>query len=101
MKEPANQRGMFELADSQYRPDTDREGQQRSGSQRTNQLFATRQSLAREPSQDKKVRKYDVFERVYVSGRLYGAWQQVRGNAGVAGIDQTMVEMLNCDRMNC
>ena len=34
-----------------------------------------------------------MVERVYESGRLYGAWQQVRGNAGVAGIDQTTVEM--------
>jgi hypothetical protein len=32
-------------------------------------------------------------ERVYGFGRLYGAWQQLRGNAGVAGIDQTTVEM--------
>lgn len=66
MKEPANRRGMLELADGQYRPDTDREGQQRSGPQRTNQLPAARQSLAREPSQVHKVREYDVIERVYL-----------------------------------
>ena len=69
---------MFELADGQYRPDTDREGQQRSGSQRTNQLPATRQSLAQEPSQVSKVREYEVIERVYEPGRLHEAWQQVR-----------------------
>jgi retron-type reverse transcriptase len=93
MKEPVNQKGMFELADGQYRPDTDREGQQRSGSQRTNQLPAARQSLAQEPSQVSKVREYEVIERVYEPGRLHEAWQQVRRNAGAAGIDQMTVEM--------
>ena len=93
MKEPVNQKGMFELADGQYRPDTDREGQQRSGSQRTNQLPAARQSLAREPSQVSKVREYEVIERVYEPGRLHEAWQQVRRNAGAAGIDQMTVEL--------
>lgn len=93
MKEPENRRGMIELADGQYQPDTDREGQQRSGSQRVNRLPVTRQSVAREPSRVNKVKEYNVLERVYEPGRLYEAWQQVRHNAGAAGIDRMTVEM--------
>ena len=33
----------------------------------------------------------DVMEKVYDPGRLYRAWQQVRGNAGAAGIDKMTV----------
>ncbi len=33
-----------------------------------------------------------VMERVYEPGRLRGAWQQVRRNAGAAGIDKMTVE---------
>ena len=29
-----------------------------------------------------------ILERVYNPGRLRGAWQRVRKNAGVAGIDK-------------
>ena len=32
-----------------------------------------------------------VMERVYEPGRLYRAWQQVRRNAGAAGIDRMTV----------
>ncbi len=81
------------MADGQYRPDTDRESQQRSGSQRVNRLPVTRQSVAREPSRVNKVKEYNVLERVYEPGRLYEAWQQVRHNAGAAGIDRMTVEM--------
>ncbi|MBW1744141.1 MAG: group II intron reverse transcriptase/maturase, partial [Deltaproteobacteria bacterium] len=34
----------------------------------------------------------DVLERVYEPGRLWTAWQQVKGNAGAAGIDKMTVE---------
>ena len=34
----------------------------------------------------------DVLEKVYEPGRLQMAWQQVRNNAGAAGIDQMTVE---------
>jgi len=33
-----------------------------------------------------------VMERVYEPGRLHEAWQQVRRNAGAAGIDKMTVE---------
>ena len=33
-----------------------------------------------------------VMERVYEPGRLREAWQQVKGNAGAAGIDRMTVE---------
>ncbi|EFK07535.1 conserved domain protein, partial [delta proteobacterium NaphS2] len=33
-----------------------------------------------------------VLERVYSLGRLRTAWQQVRRNAGAAGIDQMTVD---------
>lgn len=33
-----------------------------------------------------------VMERVYEPGRLRGAWQQIRRNAGAAGIDKMTVE---------
>ena len=33
-----------------------------------------------------------VMERVYEPGRLRRAWQQVRNNAGAAGIDKMTVE---------
>lgn len=93
MKEPANQKGMIELTDGQYRPDTGREGQQISGSEPSNGLSATRQSLTRERSLVNK--EHNVLERVYEPGRLNQAWQQVRRNAGAAGIDQMTVEMFD------
>ena len=34
----------------------------------------------------------EVLERVYDPGRLWAAWQQVKHNAGAAGIDQMTVE---------
>ena len=34
----------------------------------------------------------NVLEMVYEPGRLYQAWQQVRQNAGAAGIDKMTVE---------
>ena len=33
----------------------------------------------------------DVLAKVYEPGRLWAAWQQVRKNAGAAGIDRMMV----------
>ena len=37
--------------------------------------------------------KYEkILEKVYEAGRLYMAWQQVRRNAGAAGIDKMTVE---------
>ncbi len=33
----------------------------------------------------------DILERVYEPGRLYQAWQQVKRNAGAAGIDKMTV----------
>jgi len=38
------------------------------------------------------VKHEKVMERVYEPGRLRGAWQQVRRNAGAAGIDKMTVE---------
>jgi RNA-directed DNA polymerase len=38
------------------------------------------------------VKHVNVIERVYEPGRLREAWQQVRRNAGAAGIDQMTVE---------
>lgn len=35
----------------------------------------------------------NVLEKVYEPGRLYAAWQQVRSNAGAAGIDGMTVEV--------
>ena len=40
-----------------------------------------------------------ILERVYNPGRLRGAWQRVRKNAGVAGIDK-MLTFLNCFTKN-
>ena len=50
------------MADGQYRPDTDRESQQRSGSQRVNRLPVTRQSVARGPSRVNKVKEYNILK---------------------------------------
>jgi len=36
----------------------------------------------------------EVLVKVYEPGRLQAAWQQVRKNAGAAGIDQMTVEEL-------
>jgi len=38
------------------------------------------------------MKQHDVLERVYEPGRLQAAWQQVKGNAGAAGIDRMTVE---------
>lgn len=38
------------------------------------------------------MKQHDVLERVYEPGRLLAAWQQVKGNAGAAGIDRMTVE---------
>jgi RNA-directed DNA polymerase len=39
-----------------------------------------------------RVKHEQVLERVYEPGRLWTAWQQVRQNAGAAGIDKMTVE---------
>ena len=54
--------------------------------------FATRQSLMQDSHGEKKVKHVKVLERVYEPRRLRKAWQQVKQNAGVAGIDQMTVE---------
>lgn len=38
------------------------------------------------------MKQIEVMERVYEPGRLYKAWQQVKKNAGAAGIDRMTVE---------
>ena len=42
---------------------------------------------------DKQVKHVKVMERVYEPRRLRQAWQQVKQNAGAAGIDQVTVEV--------
>ncbi len=42
----------------------------------------------------------DVLERVYEPGRLWTAWQQVKENAGAAGIDK-MTRSLSADSESC
>jgi len=38
--------------------------------------------------------KYEkILEKVYEAGRLYMAWQQVRRNAGAAGIDKMRLDL--------
>lgn len=51
-----------------------------------------RPSLAEEGHGGSKVKVAGVMERVYSPGRLYRAWQQVRANAGAAGVDKMPVE---------
>jgi len=46
------------------------------------------------------VKHENVLERVYNPGRLRMAWQQVRKNAGAAGIDKMTVEALSNERMS-
>jgi RNA-directed DNA polymerase len=41
---------------------------------------------------EEEVKYENVLEKVYEPGRLYSAWQQVRSNAGAAGIDGMTVE---------
>jgi len=52
----------------------------------------TRQSLMYERSRSSQVKHQKVLEKVYEPGRLYQAWQQVKHNAGAAGIDKMTVE---------
>ena len=54
--------------------------------------FATRQSLMQDSHGEIKVKHVKVLERVYEPRRLRKAWQQVKQNAGAAGIDQMTVE---------
>ena len=61
---------------------------QASGSQ-SKGLCVTRQSLIRKKRHgDKQVKHVKVMERGYEPRRLRQAWQQVKQNAGAAGIDQ-------------
>ena len=46
----------------------------------------------RPESRRSQVKHTEVLERVYDPGRLWAAWQQVKHNAGAAGIDQMTVE---------
>jgi RNA-directed DNA polymerase len=46
----------------------------------------------RKESRSGRVKHGKVIERVYNPGRLRQAWQQVKGNAGAAGIDRMTVE---------
>jgi len=39
-----------------------------------------------------QVKHENILERVYEPGRLRAAWQQVKQNAGAAGIDRMTVE---------
>ena len=41
---------------------------------------------------EEQLKQEKVMERVYEPGRLYEALQQVKGNAGAAGIDKMTVE---------
>lgn len=41
---------------------------------------------------EEQMKEEKVMERVYEPGRLYEALQQVKGNAGAAGIDKMTVE---------
>ena len=42
------------------------------------------------------MKQENILERVYNPGRLRMAWQQVRKNAGAAGIDKMTVEEFEC-----
>jgi len=52
----------------------------------------SRQSVAKQSHGEHEVKVKRVMERVYDRGRLRGAWQQVRKNAGAAGIDEMTVK---------
>ena len=51
-----------------------------------------RPSWAEDSHGRSEVEVVGVMERVYSRGRLYRAWQQVRANAGAAGVDKMTVE---------
>ena len=68
------------------------EGQQESGSSPEGWLDNPAILDAREESRRRQVKHEKVMERVYEPGRLREAWQQVRRNAGAAGIDKMTVE---------
>jgi hypothetical protein len=52
----------------------------------------TRQSIMKGQVTEEEVKHEKAVEKVYEPGRLYAAWQQVRSNAGAAGIDGMTVE---------
>jgi hypothetical protein len=54
----------------------------------TDRSLVTRQSSSRGKSRRQWVKHRKVLERVYNRRRLWLAWQQVRKNAGAAGIDR-------------
>lgn len=86
MKGPENQKGA-----NDQRPTLELAADRTSGAQSENGLSVTRQSLERGPSQGDNAKVCNVIEWVYDPGRLRKAWQQVRNNAGAAGIDQMTV----------
>jgi RNA-directed DNA polymerase len=66
-------------------------GQQSSGS-RPRPATHHRQSLTRNSHGEGSVKIENVLERVYDRRRLQRAWQQVKRNAGAAGIDQMTID---------
>jgi len=48
--------------------------------------------VLREKSRRSEVKAKEVLAKVYEPGRLQRAWQQVKRNAGAAGIDRMTVE---------
>jgi hypothetical protein len=45
---------------------------------------------------EEEVRYKQIIEKVFEPRRLLAAWQQVRSNAGAAGMDQMTVSAFEC-----
>ena len=56
---------------------------------------------AKAKSRSSHVKHEKVMEQVYEPGRLWAAWQQVRRNAGAAGIDRTWRSSGNGTSSSC
>ena len=75
-----------------------RRGHQPSGS--GDNANHPRPSLAEDSHGGSELKVVGVMKRVYDRRRLVQAWQQVRANAGAAGVDNMTVEAFGEERMN-
>lgn len=60
----------------------------------TNTVRQLQRNLYRKAKQDKEVKFYSLYDKMYREDVLWEAWRQVRANRGASGVDGTTIEMI-------
>jgi RNA-directed DNA polymerase len=60
----------------------------------THPVRQLQRNLYRKAKQDKEVKFYSLYDKVYREDVLWEAWRQVKANRGAAGIDGTTIEAI-------